>query len=249
MTPILLALLTLAHPPLIEVAHAERTGVREARLTLLQADPRLFALCLDEAGLGPEAIERARSEALGRPVWLYQGSRRVARGRLHTLSTGPSAAGPCAVVAEAEFDAAVPLTASTELLWASERDWGSRPRAGVTPKSVERARSGLPEELAQACARPLASLSRATRGATFVNLVCPVDSGTLSILLAVPATGRPRLLLADTGEEGRLSLLEAIETSPGSATLALARDTGGVRTLELWSSDAQTAGPLPTWRH
>ncbi len=249
MTPLLLAFLTLAQPPLIEVAHAARTGPREARLTLLQADPRLFGLCLDDAGLGPEAIERARTEALGRTVWLYQGSRRVARGRLRTLSTGPSAAGPCAVVAEADFDAAVPLTASTELLWASERDWGSRPRAGVAAKSVERARASLPEALAQACARPLASLSRATRGATYVNLVCPAESGELSLLLAVPPSGRARLLLADDGEEGRLSLLEAIETVAGTATLALARDTGGARRLELWSSDAQTAGALPTWRH
>ena len=60
MTPLLLALLALAQPPLIEVAHAARTGPREARLTLLQADRE----AQHQGLLGPVPVLRARLRAL-----------------------------------------------------------------------------------------------------------------------------------------------------------------------------------------
>jgi len=141
------------------------------------------------------------------------------------------------------------LVGPSDLLWASSRDLGSRARPGTPKGVVEKARAALPSALADSCMRPIASVVRPTGSTTFVNLVCEAPEGPLSLLLAVPRAGAARLVLADIGEEGRLSLLEVLE-GRDSQTLALARELpGGKRTVELWSAQGTTANRLATWEH
>ncbi|MBI5546018.1 MAG: hypothetical protein HY901_19170 [Deltaproteobacteria bacterium] len=245
----LLSLLTLQVAPYIDLALAERTGTSSARLTVLKADPRIQAICLDLVGYEPEELQAANLAALHRPIWLYLGQRRVARGRLARLESGASPTGPCAVTAEARFEGAVPLVSRSDVLWATTRDFGSQPQRSLPRGVADLARGALPSPLIDSCMRPVAQTARAVEGGTFVNLVCPTGEGSeISTLVFLPRKGAKRVVFSDSGEQGPLRLVDVL-TSPDKSrnTLVLAREVEGGRRIELWESDGHTVRRVDAW--
>ena len=243
-----LMLLTAAPPHSIDLAIAQRTGPSSARLTLLKAEPRLQAICFDEVGYRPSELAAAREEAAAQTLWLYLGPRRIARGHAVSFESAPSPTGPCAVTAEAEFDSAVPLVASTDALWVTGQDLGSQPHLALPRGSLERARQALPEPLAQACQRATSTTARAAESGTYVNLVCALEGGEISTLVLLPKRGAGQIVLTDRGESGRLSLVDVLDPARSkSNTLLFAREVEGGRRLELWESDGRELKRLEAW--
>ncbi|MGC4113900.1 MAG: hypothetical protein QM765_04440 [Myxococcales bacterium] len=238
-----LTLLTLtAAPGSIELALAERTGVNTARLTLLKSDERLQALCLDLDGWSQEMIEQAQEQVTARPVWLYLGSRKIAQGRVSRFESAGSPTAPCAVVAEARFDGFVPLTTSSDVLWATTRDLGSRPLRPPPRGAAEKAWLALPTPTS--CPVPSAAAARATEDGAFVSLTC----GAGSSLVFVPSQGEPRLVAVESQDGSVVTLLEVVEPARrGASTLFLARQVEGGRRVEAWESDGRTARRVDAW--
>ncbi len=241
----LLAALAGAAPPYVEVALARRTGVYGAELTLREADPRLTALCFNPVGYELKELEAARESLLARPVWLYLGPRRVAQGRIEALDSAADPFGPCAVAAQARFDAPVPLVARSDVLWASTERYESSPRKPVAREAPERARHALPPELAQACLKKTAQSARGTSAGTYVGLVCPVDELEHSAVVLVPKQGEPRVVLLERGERGRLTLVDVLDPKQRrDHRLVLERELPAGRRVELWMSDGEVASPM-----
>lgn len=242
---ILLSATALPPTPTIGVAFAERHGARAADLVLREADPRLMALCFDPLGLPPEDVERAQAAAIGQVVWLYQGPRRIARGRLESLGVRADPALPCAVVARAVFERPLPLVGRGDVLWATTRSLDSSPREAVGQDVIERARQALPADLAAACFDRQEVTRRGTRSGTYVGFICPQDGLSHSALAFVPKKGEARLALWERGEYGTLSLIEVLNPRQGERhRLVLARawpPLGTARRLELWEDDGRSA--------
>lgn len=238
----LASLALTAAPGSIELALAERTGPNTARLTILRSDERLQALCLDLDGWSAEMIEQAQEQVAARPVWLYVGARKVAQGRVGRFESAASPTAPCAVVAEARFDGFVPLTAKSEVLWATTRDLGSQPQRPLPRAVAERARLALPAPAG--CAAPAAAIARAVSAGTFVGLDCGGTTG----LVFVPEKGEARLVGTDAGDGGKALLLEAVDL-PRSATstLFLSREVEGGQRVEIWESDGRGARRVDAW--
>jgi hypothetical protein len=247
--PLIGALLFAAAPavPSIDLAFAERRGPRTADLLLREADARLMALCFDPVGLAPEAIEHAQKRAIGQPIWLYQGPRRIARGSIESLEASPDPALACAVVARASFDRPLPLIARGDVLWATTKSLDSSPRESVSLDVVERARRSLPAELAEACLdHRQANARRGTRLGTYVGFVCAPGEAPISTVVFVPKKGAPRVLFVERGDYGTLRLVDVLD--PGRTDrhrLVMSREWSlmGARRFELWEDDGTSASP------
>jgi len=237
----LLALTALTAAPDIGFALVERTGAKTARLVLMEADPRLQAVCFDEAGLGQEQIDAAKASLYERPVWLYLGPRRVTKGKVSELHSGFSPFGPCAVIAETEFSAPIPLSSSNDVLWASTRQQDSTPRRPVPPGAAELARRALPEPLASACVERTVEITRATRAGTYVQLSCPVEGKPVLAVVYLPADGAAQVLLNQVSEGAPLRLLEVLNPlDHKDHILVFAREVEQGRRYELWAMEEGT---------
>ena len=240
----LTAVVLSSAPGGLDFAVAERTGAKSARLTILRSDERLQALCLDLEGWSTEMIEQAQEQVTARPVWLYLGSRKIARGRLDRFESTGSPTAPCAVTAEAHFEDFIPIIAKSEILWATTRDLGSQPRKPSPLGTIERARLALPNH--SSCAAPSAAVARPVASGSFVDLTCPDRAPSL---LFVPKAGEPRIVDIDS-PDGAATLLEALDTAlPGQTTLFLAREVEGGRRIEVWESDGLGARRVDAWAY
>lgn len=245
-TWIALATTALPQPPTIDLALAERRGARAADLVLRAADPRLMALCFDPEGFAPEETLRAQRAAIGQVVWLYQGPRRIARGRLDSLGVRADPVLACAVVAKASFDRPLPLIGRGDVLWATTRILDTSPREPVGQDVIERARKVLPADLAAACLDRQAVTRRGTRAGTYVGFICLHEGRPHSAIAFVPKKGAPRVSLMERGEYGTLSLIEVLNPRQAEKhRLVLSRDWPVLesRRLELWEDDGTSAFP------
>lgn len=240
-----IALAATAQPPGIDLAFVERRGARVADLELREADPRLMAQCFDPEGHSPEELDEARKALIGQVIWLHQGPRRIARGRVESLAIRADPLIPCAVVARARFERPLPLIGRGDVLWATTKSLDTSPREPVGQDVVERARQALPTDLAEACLERQAVTRRGVRGGTFVGFVCDREGATLSAIAFVPRSGEARVSLVERGDYGKLSLIEIL--NPGQADrhrLVLSREwppIGSQRRLELWEEDGNAA--------
>jgi hypothetical protein len=165
-----------------------------------------------------------------------------------SFEAAPSATGPCAVTAEAQFEDAVPLIAKTDVLWVSGRDFGSRPHLPLPKGVLERARASLPEALAESCKQPSSSTSRGSESGTFVNLVCSAPTGETSTLVLLPSKGPAQILLSDGGDEGRLTLVDVLDPARKSGhALLLSREVDGGRRMELWETEGRELKRVQSW--
>lgn len=232
--------------PTIDLAFVERRGSHRAELLIREADTRLMARCFDPMGQDAHEIERAQKAAIGQTIWLYQGPRRIARGRIDSLEVRADSALPCVVVATASFDRPLPLVARGDLLWATTRRFESHPREPVGQDVIERARKALPAGLATACLDRQAVVRRGTRSGIYVGFVCLRGGAPISSVVFVPKKGDPRVSLMEHGEYGALTLIEVLNPwRTDRHRLILSREWPplGARRLEVWEDDGFTARP------
>ncbi len=234
---VLLAASLLAAVPEIGIAVAERTGSKTAKLALLQADPRLRALCLDTVGFSQEELESAKAELAEQKVWLYQGPLIISEGKVVAVETGFSPTSPCAVYATAEFKKTVPVASASDVLWVSSTKYPAQIRRPVRRGALEKARAVLPEEMIKLCQTPKAVSQRGVERGTFVGIICTQGDSSISAIVMVPKKGLPKVALA---EQGALRLLDVIDPQPrgNEHHLILARDLAAGRRVELWKWDS-----------
>ena len=252
----------------IELAVAHRRAGRQAALELRLADKSLMARCFDDEGLPDDEVELASLSMMGTEIFLFQGPRQIARGQIETVETSADSLLPCAVMAVANFDRPLPITAKGDILWATNQKLPSSPRETFRTDVEETARLALPPKMAEACLSQRTVARRGTVGGTYVGFVCVPEAESpqnpqppLSALVFIPkpssggsGNSSPRLVLEEHGEYGSLTLVDVLNPrrKDGHHRLAMLREwtrpgeVKALRRIEIWEDDGARALPSPS---